>query len=82
MNESKIDVVADALAKAWREGGSVPPLAAELLPVDLTEAYQIQDALDERLAFELVGWIIYDNTINLDHLKEQVAGANRSIFIS
>jgi len=53
-----------------------------LLPVDLTEAYQIQDALDERLAFELVGWIIYDNTINLDHLKEQVAGANRSIFIS
>ena len=56
MNESKIDVVADALAKAWREGGSVPPLAAELLPVDLTEAYQIQDALDERLDFELVGW--------------------------
>ena len=53
-----------------------------LLPVDLTEAYQIQDALDERLDFELVGWIVYDNTINLDHLKEQVAGANRSIYIS
>ena len=56
MNESKIVVVADALAKAWREGGSVSPLAAELLPADLVEAYQVQDALDERLDFELVGW--------------------------
>ena len=30
MNESKIDVVADALAKVWREGGVVSPLAEEL----------------------------------------------------
>ena len=32
MNENRIDVVADALAKAWREGGAVSPLAEELWP--------------------------------------------------
>ena len=58
MIQSNIEVVADALAAAWREGGSVPPMAAELMPVDLKEAYQIQDALDERLDYELVGWKI------------------------
>ena len=56
MNQSNIEVVADALAAAWREGGSVPPMAAELMPVDLKEAYQIQNALDERLDYDLVGW--------------------------
>ncbi len=57
-SQSNIEVVADALAVAWREGGSVPPMAAELMPVDLKEAYQIQDALNERLDYELVGWKI------------------------
>ena len=58
MNENRIDVVANALAKAWREGGAVSPLAEELWPADLAEGYQTQDALDERLDFELVGWKI------------------------
>ena len=56
MNKSKTDLVADALAQAWREGGAVLPLAEQFWPTDLAEAYQIQDALDERLDFELVGW--------------------------
>ena len=58
MNENRIDVVADALAKAWREGGAVSPLAEELWPANLAEGYQTQDALDERLDFALVGWKI------------------------
>jgi len=58
MNENRIDVVADALAKAWREGGAVSPLAEELWPADLAEGYQVQDALAMRLDFELVGWKI------------------------
>ena len=58
MNESKIDVVADALAKVWREGGVVSPLSEELWPSNLAEGYQTQDALDERLDFELAGWKI------------------------
>ena len=33
-------------------------MAAELMPVDLKEAFQIQDALDERLDYELAGWKI------------------------
>ena len=58
MNQSKIDVVADALAVAWREGGSVPLVTEDRVPADLQEAWQIQDALDERLDYELVGWKI------------------------
>ena len=57
-SQSSIEVVADALAVAWRTGGSVPPMAEELMPADLKEAYQIQDALNERLDYEIVGWKI------------------------
>ena len=58
MNQSRIDEIAGALAVAWREGGSVPLVAEERRPTDLREAWQIQDALDERLDHELVGWKI------------------------
>ena len=56
MNQSKIDAVAEALAEAYRNGGTVSELAEELLPTNLQEAFQVQDALDERLGFELAGW--------------------------
>ena len=56
MNQSKIDAVADAMAEAYRNGGTVAELAEELLPANWQEAYQVQDALDERLGFELTGW--------------------------
>ena len=49
MNQSRIEVVADALAVAWREAEGVPPVAGDLMPADLQEAWRIQDALDERL---------------------------------
>jgi 2-keto-4-pentenoate hydratase len=58
MNQSRIDEIAGALAAAWRDGGSVPLVAEEQRPADLREAREIQDALDERLDHELVGWKI------------------------
>ena len=56
MNQGKIEVVADALAEANRNGGTVPELDEALLPTNWQEAFQVQDALDERLGFELTGW--------------------------
>ncbi|MCY4453255.1 MAG: fumarylacetoacetate hydrolase family protein [Immundisolibacterales bacterium] len=56
MNQSRIEAIAGPLASAWREGGTVPLVADDLLPDGLQEAWRIQDALDERLDFELVGW--------------------------
>ena len=58
MNQSKIEAIAGPLAVAWRDGGTVPLVAADLIPTDLQEAWHIQDALDERLDYELVGWKI------------------------
>ena len=34
MNRSEIEAVADGLAAAWKEGGSVPPVAGEPMPAD------------------------------------------------
>ena len=58
MNQSKIEVVADALAESYRNGGTVPELDEALLPTNGQEAFQVQDALDERLGFEVAGWKI------------------------
>ena len=58
MNQTKIYVVADALAEAHRSGGTASVPAEELWPANLQEALQVQDALDERLGFELAGWKI------------------------
>ena len=58
MNSDNIDVVADALAEAWRSGGSVAPLDEASWPTTLAEAYRVQDALNSRLGYELAGWKI------------------------
>lgn len=58
MTSSRIDLVADALAAAWRSGGHVAPIAEESWPSTLVEAYQVQDALDARLDYALIGWKI------------------------
>ena len=58
MNQGKIDAVADALAEAYRNGGTVPELDEAILPTNWQEAFQVQDALDERLGFEVAGWKI------------------------
>ena len=58
MNQNKIDAVADAMAEAYRNGGTVPELDEALLPTNWQEAFQVQDALDERLGYELTGWKI------------------------
>ena len=58
MNQNKIDAVADALAEAYRNGGTVAELDEALLPKNWQEAFQVQDALDERLGFEVAGWKI------------------------
>ena len=56
--DRKTETVAEALAVAWREGGSAAPLAAELHPTNFDESFQVQDALNRRLGFELAGWKI------------------------
>ena len=58
MNQSKIDAVADAMAEAHLNGGTVAELAEELLPTNWQEAFQVQDKLDEQLGFEVAGWKI------------------------
>ncbi len=58
MSSDNIDVVADALAEAWRSGGSVAPLDEASWPTTLAEAYRVQDELDARLGYELAGWKI------------------------
>lgn len=58
MDTSRIEAIAGPLAVAWKEGGSVPLVAEDQMPADLQGAWEIQDALDERLDYELVGWKI------------------------
>ena len=55
-NHDKIEKVASALAAVWREGGVLPVMAEEWLPVDMTEAFAMQDALHGKLGYEMVGW--------------------------
>ena len=54
-NHDKIEKVANALAAVWREGGVLPVMAEEWLPVDMTEAFAMQDALHGKLGYEVVG---------------------------
>ena len=56
--DRKTETVAEALADAWRGGGSAAPLAAELHPTTFDESFRVQDALNRRLDFELAGWKI------------------------
>lgn len=55
-NHDKIEKVASALAAVWRDGGVLPVMAEEWLPVDMTEAFAMQDALHGKLGYEMVGW--------------------------
>ena len=48
MQQDKIEKVSDALATAWRDGGSVN-ISEDLWPTDLEESLAIQDAFDAKI---------------------------------
>jgi 2-keto-4-pentenoate hydratase len=70
--KDKIEKVSNALAAAWRDGGSVN-LPEELWPADIEESLAIQDALDAKINEEIAGWKIAvtnklaQRTYGLDH---------------
>ena len=55
MQEDKIEKVSNALAAAWRDGGSVN-LSEDLWPTDTVESLQIQDAFDAKIDEDIAGW--------------------------
>ncbi len=56
MSEARIDPVADLLAAAWRDGGTIAPLSPEAAPRDLDEAAAMQAAAADRVGHPVVGW--------------------------
>ena len=72
MQEDKIEKVSNALAAAWRDGGSVD-LSEDLWPMDTVESLQIQDAFDAKIDEDIAGWKIAvtdklsQRTFGLDH---------------
>ena len=57
MPEDKIDKVSNALAAAWRNGGSVN-ISEDLWPMSFEESMAIQDAFDAKINEEIVAWKI------------------------
>ena len=57
MNQDKIREVSNALAAAWRGGGSVN-ISENLWPTSLEESMAIQDALDAKINEEIAAWKI------------------------
>ena len=55
--EDKIEKVSDALAAAWRDGGSVN-ISEDLWPASLEEAMTIQDAFHAKINEEVGAWKI------------------------
>jgi len=54
--QAKFENLAQALAKAWREGASVPAPAADVAPQSRADAFAIQDRMAEILGDRCVGW--------------------------
>lgn len=59
MEKIKIDRISDALAKAWKTGGSVGAISKDLWPTNLEEAHAMQDELDAKIKQELAGWKMF-----------------------
>ena len=56
MHDNNIQRAAEILADAWCERATLPGLPADCQPQTRAAAYAIQDAMAERLGFEVVGW--------------------------
>ena len=54
--DKKIGAVADLLANAWRDGGTAALPHPDDLPSNMTEAFQVQDALVAQLNYPVSGW--------------------------
>ena len=57
MQQDKIEKVSDALAAAWRDGGSAN-ISEDLWPTSLEESMAIQDAFDAKINEEIAAWKI------------------------
>jgi 2-keto-4-pentenoate hydratase len=75
MQQDKIEKVSDALATAWRDGGSVN-ISENLWPADLEESMAIQDAFDVKIKEEITGWKIAAT----DKLSQRAQGLDHPAF--
>ena len=85
MQQDRIEEVSDALAAAWRDGGSVKT-PADLWPTSIDDSLAIQDAFDAKVGEEIVGWKIAmtdklaQRTFGLDHPAFWVGACRRNRF--
>ena len=75
MQQDKIEKVSDALAAAWRDGGSVN-ISEDLWPTDLEESLAIQDAFDAKINEEIAGWKI----AGTDKIGQRALGFDHPAF--
>ncbi len=75
MQQDKIEKVSDALAAAWRDGGSVN-ISEDLWPTDLEESLAIQAAFDAKINEEIAGWKI----AMTDKLSQRAQGLDHPAF--
>src|SRR5690606_14977570 len=55
-DRARVNAIVEALLPAWRERRRIPPLAGALQPVNLEEAFDVQEELARRLGRECGGW--------------------------
>ena len=55
-DEARVNAIVEALLPAWREKRKMPPLAGALVPVNMEEAFDVQEELAKRLGRETAGW--------------------------
>lgn len=55
-DEARIGAIVEALLPAWREGRRIPPLSGPLMPVNMEEAFDVQEELARRLGRACAGW--------------------------
>lgn len=55
-DEARIGAIVEALLPAWREGKKIPPLSGALAPVNMEEAFDVQEELARRLGRTCAGW--------------------------
>jgi 2-keto-4-pentenoate hydratase len=55
-DEARVNAIVEALLPAWREKRTMAPLSGALAPVNMEEAFDVQEELARRLGRETAGW--------------------------
>ena len=55
-DEARVNAIVEALLPAWREKRKMPLLSGDLVPVNMEEAFDVQEELAKRLGRETAGW--------------------------